>query len=68
MPLATTIDHHHDASTATGIPNEKLFMIARLLLEWHRTAKAGRPYRPIASCYCENWFYSRARFGTHLWR
>jgi len=27
---AATIDHHHDASTATGIPNKKLFMWAFL--------------------------------------
>jgi len=43
MTLATTIDHHHDASTATGIPNEKLFMIAGWLLKSNRTAKADRP-------------------------
>jgi cytochrome o ubiquinol oxidase subunit 3 len=30
MSHAATIDHHHDASTSTGIPNKKLFMWAFL--------------------------------------
>ena len=30
MSHAITIDHHHDATTATGIPNKKLFMWAFL--------------------------------------
>lgn len=30
MSLAATIDHHHDITTSTGIPNKKLFMWAFL--------------------------------------
>ena len=30
MSHATTIDHHHDVTTSTGIPNKKLFMWAFL--------------------------------------